>query len=387
MTTEPSRTAGKTAALPAFMQPHEERLHHFRSDRKAWREADFLRYTDETDAEGEHLDLSYPVRYGVLLCLQYDLMPEDEALVRYLFKQEVRSLEASPFQGVSEALQLGGWLLARFGRPKNLWLFYRAKVANFDTLCGFDYEHLFAAGARSVRQEVAAAPRRRRKRLHMLLEDYEIPTRKAIREWRVGKAACFPTDSELESRLEWISRALEFGDPDSARDLLDAWERTPDEEALPGNRTLMNLRRQMKQPEKALLSARRLVDEAKSPWDETSALMSVVQVAAEAGHYPEAWDALRRIDLLFQENLDWKSYGLSLAAVEAALDLADKTPKEDPHCDQAFRLAHGFLGCGFRASLNVMEKATEIAKKLGDRVLEAKYRKRTRAEQKRIEKG
>src|SRR5262249_41770270 len=91
-------------------------------------------------------DLHAVARYRVLIGLQYDLQPNDQALVEYLFDQEVLYHSASPLAGLFQSLLLASYLLATYRDPRTLGRFWAAMCANFDTHCGLDQLYLLSAG-------------------------------------------------------------------------------------------------------------------------------------------------------------------------------------------------------------------------------------------------
>src|SRR5689334_5861226 len=96
-----------------MLEPYAELLERLRRDRGAWTE---LAYRPVRDAEGWPEDPGYRARLGVTACLQYDLRPEDEDLVRYLFSEEVQARSAGGLGGEGDVLHPAAYLLAGFRR-------------------------------------------------------------------------------------------------------------------------------------------------------------------------------------------------------------------------------------------------------------------------------
>jgi hypothetical protein len=94
----------------------------------------------------EICDSNQQKRFHLITALMYDVQPTDEPLLQELFLQEIIRAEEDSFQGIGEGMFRSAALLARFKKPENVWLFTRAKHANFDTGCGFDYEFLISGG-------------------------------------------------------------------------------------------------------------------------------------------------------------------------------------------------------------------------------------------------
>ena len=90
-------------------------------------------------------DTHAKARYALLLELQYDLQAQDEALVRYLFTQEIFRYQKASMEGVSDELLLNAYLLVSFKNPNDILLFYNAKHSSFDASFVIDNEFIFYA--------------------------------------------------------------------------------------------------------------------------------------------------------------------------------------------------------------------------------------------------
>lgn len=82
--------------------------------------------------------------------LAASLGPADESLTRWLLEQEIAAHEASGV-GASEALYTLVAAMARFGRPEDALLIWRAREATPETRAGIDVEQLARAGVASTR--------------------------------------------------------------------------------------------------------------------------------------------------------------------------------------------------------------------------------------------
>jgi len=78
-------------------------------------------------------------RYRIMTGIRFtaDKTPYED-LIRYLLTEEIKDRETNSFQGLSNDLLLGVWLMKKFHNKSNAELFSRAKKANFDTYCGFN---------------------------------------------------------------------------------------------------------------------------------------------------------------------------------------------------------------------------------------------------------
>jgi hypothetical protein len=118
-------------------------LEVLRADPRSWDSVSFA--AGQSEERGMY-DKNETLRHRVLLALQYDRRDTDADLIRHLFTHEVLAAENDSFQGFGDAFTLAALLLASFREPTDVPLFARAKLANFDTACGFPLEFMYIAG-------------------------------------------------------------------------------------------------------------------------------------------------------------------------------------------------------------------------------------------------
>ena len=102
-----------------------QQLPLYRRDKTLWQQ---LAYSPSMFMSDDGYDVSYDkqakARYALLIELQYDLQAQDEALVRYLFTQDILNHQEGSIWGESDALVLNAYLLASFKNPDDIPLFY-----------------------------------------------------------------------------------------------------------------------------------------------------------------------------------------------------------------------------------------------------------------------
>ncbi len=87
-------------------------------------------------------DANYTNRLRLAYYLLYS-KKDDEAVISYLFQEELKDRERNSFQGIGTALQILTWLLKKYDTDnKYTALFERAKNANFDCACGYSVEEV-----------------------------------------------------------------------------------------------------------------------------------------------------------------------------------------------------------------------------------------------------
>lgn len=92
-----------------------------------------------------------------------------------------------------------------------MWRQHAIKRANFDTWCGYDEEHVFAAGAETTVAHVRASDHPDRDEVLEFLLDRDVDD-EDVREWLEGRHEWFPLDPGDEDPLTWVQRAKLVGE-------------------------------------------------------------------------------------------------------------------------------------------------------------------------------
>ncbi len=340
-------------------------------------------------AETGDRDLHAADRRQLAWALQYDATAQDAELIRAALTHEVSWRKLDPSQGIGETLELLAWLVARDRRRDDLWLLSRAKLANFDTGCGFDREHLAAAlypastegsvegsadganeGAADGANEGAAdgandgdadplayvrehAPSiaARDAVLELLAEPAGAPAFSAadLSSWLARKERDTPRDPAAEPLETWLDRALFLGDRPTARRLLAEWlaGRERDAECLA---FLANRLEELGDHDAEATARDELLLLLSTPADRASERCRAAIAARRAGQWGRALDHLDHAALLHRPRRAWleigrgrffvhEAYELALAAAAAsraeiaqrALVLADELAPQTPN--------------------------------------------------------
>lgn len=147
-----------------------ESLSWLRADPARWAHLDYVRTVDDLRLPD---DKNRVAREAVLRMLAHDHTPRDADLLRHLLRQETLMHEAS--WGYGDSLGLAALLLAGCGVIDDVWLLWRAKMANVDTIVGLDTEVLFVAGVAETLAFIRASGNPERDELLEYLQDY-VPT-------------------------------------------------------------------------------------------------------------------------------------------------------------------------------------------------------------------
>jgi hypothetical protein len=361
-----------------MLEAYRPLLDEMRRDRNRWPE---LAYCPVRRPERRVEDRHYRKRFGVLACLQYDLREDDEDLVRYLFEQDVQEQKNS--WGGSKALNLGAYVLAAFRRPGDIPLFWQAKLANFDTFCGFDPRYLVWLQPDGILEPPSDHPSA--SDVVKTVAEMIAYHAQELAVWWKEQQRKFPSREADEDPLTLAERALILGQHDEGRRWLDAWER----QAPPSDRTLSTLlhfRSAMGQHEEALAVAeQRLALAAGDPWKEVSARQQLAEYTLKAGHLRRAWEAIGACWRAIAGNAKWREMGIERMIIELMFGLSLAAADEDEPLARVAFLSARERFADSKMPLVMLRKAGAAAQRLGMAETASHYDGLAERERKRIE--
>lgn len=352
----------------------------FRVDSKHW-----LRcaYHEVTHPEFGRQDANALERYRFLIALQYEHIPDDEFLVRFLFDQEVIARSNDDFQGCGEALRLASYLLSRWKRGGDFWRFVEAKCANFDTLCGYDAQWLFAVGRDIALVEFHNAEHELKEHIQEYLFDENGDGRYSdedIDDWETGLIAEFLKRPDEEPLPVWIDRAIMFQAFEEGRALLDHYEASQPDLSLS---YLCQTREQLGDLKGAIEKRRAKLDMAQDDWDRVSNACSFAKLLLKDGQADEAWGIILGIDDCLSRIEGWNECGLGRNVVEVAFRIANTASSVVART--AFTFACSRESQLKQSSLQILTLAAEAAAVLSDAVQAKRFQAAAQAEQARID--
>ncbi|MEU8419568.1 hypothetical protein AB0C15_01665 [Micromonospora sp. NPDC048835] len=353
-----------------------------RSSSARWQE---LRYERATDAEGHDHDGHAARRALVLWALQYDRRVEDLPLLRWLAEQEAVCRRAAPFQGLTEETELVGFLLAEHQRVPDVWRHWEIKRANFDTWCGYDTEHLVAAGVQATLDFVRDSEHADRDQvLERLLDDAGQPLvpEDDVAEWLQWKRSSFPVDPAAEDPIRWVRRAKLTGDVELAHQWLARWASGRQRDRA----TLSQLRYQLADLgafAEAAKAQRESLVYADNPWDTASAWQTLAQLERQAGGHDAAWKALCECRQALDGVAGWTAVGLGRMYVQELFLLAGAADGQLARAvfTEADRQALHFS----ELPLVTLQAAAEAADRIADQARAEHYQQLRDAERRRID--
>ncbi len=313
---------------------------------------------------------------------EHDAQPSDGDLLRFALAAEVEWREQDPWQGIGETLEILAWLVARERCVEDVWVLARAKRANFDTACGFDREHLFAAGVRRTIDYVIGSDRPDRDDVLDELEDDDGAPwfdEADIDAWHARRASSFaPDPAALEP---WFSRALTVGDRAWARALLDRWSRGQARDAS----FLSALAYRLEDLEDFCAAADVRTERTAlltDAFDRASELCNVARAERRAGRADRALDVLRRLAEEHARHASWRELGLGRIFVDECFRTAIAV--EPSLALAAFRLGDAQAESTPTLPLVTLEAARDAARRAGASDRERQYEARRAAERARI---
>lgn len=322
-------------------------------------------------------------RHRFLIALQYERQPDDEALVRYLFDQEVIARSSDDFQGIGEALRLASYLLSQWRRSGDLWRFAAAKCANFDTWCGYASQFLCAAGHAAALAEFASSDHELKETIRELLFDEQGSSRfssQEIEEWRMGLVDEFPSRPEEEPLNVEIDRAIAFGLRDEGLILLDRFEASGTETSLS---SLSSLREQLGDLKGAIRHRLALLESSQDDWDRVSNACSLADLFLQDQRPADAWAAICNLDNCLARIEGWNEVGLGRNVVAVAFRIAQAASPDFRHV--AFEWACSHEAKLQSSSWQIFNLAHHAALALGDSARANHYQAAADAERLRID--
>ncbi len=239
---------------------------------------------------------------------------DDLELVRYMLDEEIEARKTDSFQGAGDALTLLSLRLLELsdGDLDDVWRFWRAKTANFDTFAGgYDIEFVFALRptepVRSVLETFGSS------------DDLEMFDRYDPEEvvaelprWRARLAKYYPTDVADFTHHDAAHIAEAFGDTAAyEHHSLQLAESAKDR---------AYIYRNLERFESAVRYWREAAGEANTDWDRASLLIHAITDAARVPM--DARADVAQLDALRSGIPSWNEVGLGRMATQACYEWA-----------------------------------------------------------------
>ncbi|WP_337085138.1 hypothetical protein [Elizabethkingia anophelis] len=347
---------------------------------------DFL-YCESKDEENLSFDLNATKRFQLLKAMQYNWIKEDEPLVVELFNAEIERHNKEPYQGIFPALTLCAYLLSKFKKPEYIGLFLRAKKANFDTHCGFDYEFLVSAGISDTFEYLE-------KEKPDYLEDVYNYIGKNIencsisddefQQWKKNLDKYYPNKLQLNNIEDEIELAMDLNETEILKQKIDEWEQSVQSWTKEKLQTLSYYKRWIDDIKGQIWATEHLLEFHTTDWDKASALQHLSELLLKINDFEQTWIRLQQMRKHLRQIPDWKIYGLGRVAVEIHIDLVLSIGNSDnPIAKEAFKWASDAVRKMKNLHLNFIEKVSTSASLMGDIQLSNKFKKKYSLEKKK----
>lgn len=353
-----------------------DELEKLRTEPASWGSVAFA---ESRTGERGTFDSNERTRLQVLLALQYDRRESDVELIRYLFTNEINAAENDSFQGCGHALTLAAFLLARFREPSDTPIFARAKLANFDTICGFPLEFvLFAGGDQTADYLQSNSPE-----LWARLQSFDLTAdHEELEKWWQAISDDYPDSEEDEQLLALYERALSFDDRELAQRYLEAWNaQEPDSDAKRSQLKYEYAR--LGDFERAARVATGILDRSETLWDKASALRDLVNLYRQAGEFSLSLSNAQKLDTTLATFDDWVGVGLGRMAIREVFELSVSHP-DAADASRAFALADRWFQRSRDLALVGMEAGVKAARRCGLTKKAREYENIAAIERKRI---
>ncbi|WP_442511011.1 hypothetical protein SH528x_002666 [Novipirellula sp. SH528] len=352
-------------------------LERLRSDPCHWGSIAFAaRHTDERGTYDGNAD----ARLRVLLTLQYDRRDSDIELIRHLLTHEIIAAENDSFQGCSDPLKLAAFLLATFRDPADASLFARAKLANFDTVCGFPIQFIFVSNRKQAEQNIKANDPGL---WDHLASSFDISMMSDdLNQWWQSICCDYPDSEDDEDVLALYERALSFGERDRALHYLEKWAAQEPDSKGKLSRLKYEYARLGDFRRSAELAGN-IVARSENLWDKAAALKELVKYQRKSNEFTLALNAAGELDTVLAAFDDWIGVGLGRMAVQEVFELSLSHPQTASACD-AFSLADQWFQRSRDLALVGMELGAKAASRCGLSDKTEQYEQIAALERKRI---
>ncbi|WP_201511103.1 hypothetical protein [Psychrobacter alimentarius] len=361
-----------------------QQLSLYRNNKAIWQK---LAYSPSIFISDDGYECNYDTnakaRYALLIELQYDLQAQDEALVRYLFTQEILKYQKASMGGVSDELLLNAYLLASFKNPNDILLFYNAKHSSFDASFVIDNEFMFYALKGKTEAFVKDNFLEIYDDLQGMYVQYDYDD--ALEAWWNHLSSNYPEQEADEHLYTLYQRHFYLENYELAKNYLEAWnEATPD--SVNKKSALKYAYIELKEYLPVIELLKEELAGSDSHWDNVSCYSNLLKFYTRTEQSANALRAVDCIDKELKQFSDWKNVGLGRMTIEQIFEfslLTDNTA----FGIKAFNIAYKWLRkIQYDLSYVGLDTALKAANKYDLTIQANKLEKLLIAEQHRIEK-
>jgi hypothetical protein len=330
-------------------------------------------YSEATNPEGHQYDGHALDRYRLLVALQFGFQAGDRGLIKFLFEQEIVAHEKAPFQGLGEPLQLGAYLLATFREVENVWLFVQAKLANFDTYCGFDGEFIVSAGILPTYAYVERSSHELKSRFWekmgatpqaCYIEEED------LQSWWETVNQSFPRSLDQFSLEDEINLAIDLRETEVLKEKLIQWKQQQTEWTEDSLSKLACYEKSTGHVEGEIHARERIAALKTDPWAIASELEELSSLYLQANLPDRAWATVQKGQSFLSQIEDWKLYGLGRSYMETTINIILHINNcQDAISQQAFQWVSQRIIQMKNLHLNLIRKMADASKLMNNEVL------------------
>ena len=341
-------------------------------------EINYFLYREGKDDEKISFDLNATKRFQLLKAMQYNPVQTDEPLLVELFKAEIERHKKNPFQGIFPALQLCAYLLSSYQKPEYVELFLKAKQANFDTYCGFDYKYLVSAGIVKTFEYIETKkPSYLEAFYHHVgnsISECDI-SEQDFKEWKELLEDYYPSKLVIKNVEDEIDLAIELNETEILKEKIDEWEQSIQSWTQLNLKQLSNYKETIDDTKGQIWADEQLLEFLTTDWDKASGLQLFSELLLKINDIEKAWLRLKEIQIYVEQIPDWKIYGLGRAIIETYFDLVLSINNSHSQiAKEAFKWASKEVN-DMEIHLNLVEKVMKAANLMGDTKISHKFKK------------
>ncbi len=334
-----------------------DKLNRYRQEKDLWNQ---LAWVQDVFSE-DYLDKNEDRRTEILISLQFDKKQTDQELVQFLMSEEIKNRSNDPFQGCSDNLNRAGFLLADFRNPKNVDLFVKAKTSNFDTHCGFDWEHILSAGVEKTFNQIKTSPKEIREAFHSYFESKDSCelSEEDIEDWLENKRTDWYPSNFNSLDLEYlIDLSFELNDFKSAQELVDEYEKGLKTITQDSLLALKYYRGRLKDYETQIEIAEKLLDFSQNDDLKAYNFIEIAELHLKLKQTKQSWLSIKRA-IALSKNLDEGRMG---QIADTCIDIVNQSTKTYIFLEECYQF--GISNLGYFQSLNQAKKKLEASIKM-----------------------
>ncbi|UII26059.1 hypothetical protein LVD15_22565 [Fulvivirga maritima] len=351
--------------------------------------SEFL-YEERIDENGYSDDKNAIRRFQLLIALQYNPSLRDEEMLVQLFKAEIENHRKATFQGVYPALSLNAFLLSQYANPKYAELFLKAKQANFDTHCGFEYQFLVSAGIPETYQFIKQAEPNVKDAFYeyvgMSANTCYI-SETELEKWKEYLAEVYPDELIINGILDEIQLAIDLDETDILKQKVKEWYHSKSSWSKDELNNLVYFTKIIQDVSTQIWANEELLKFKSSDWDFACQLLYISELLIQQNFYDQAWKRIKEAHQYLERISEWNTAGLGRDLVECSFDIVlGVDDKNNSIAKEAFQWASDNVKQMENLHLDLLEKIIQAGNLMGDSGLNHQFSEILEKERKELDK-